>query len=80
MLLVPNFFYKRPHVAEFDLAGVVVDGNDTDLSEGDQVYGFLGVGKSNFSQFANAGIEANYYHALLRNTTQNTSRSPISVH
>ena len=44
MVSVPKFFYKRPHVAEFDLAGFVVDGNGTELSNGDLVYGFLGVG------------------------------------
>ncbi|OCH92073.1 NAD(P)-binding protein [Obba rivulosa] len=39
MGLLPNFLAKRPHVAEFDLAGVIIDGNGTKWKAGDAVYG-----------------------------------------
>jgi len=40
MLWIPNLFSNRPHVAEHDFAGEVVDGNGTEFSDGDQVFGF----------------------------------------
>ncbi|KAF9477349.1 NAD(P)-binding protein [Pholiota conissans] len=41
MLALPNFLDKRPHVAEFDLAGIIVDGNDTVFNKGDKVFGWI---------------------------------------
>ncbi|OCH89445.1 NAD(P)-binding protein [Obba rivulosa] len=41
MKLLPNFIAKRPHIAEYDLAGVVVDGNGTKWKAGDAVYGMI---------------------------------------
>ena len=43
MGMLPNFIAKRPHVAEHDFAGVVVDANGTDLQNGQEVYGFIPV-------------------------------------
>ncbi|EMD32979.1 hypothetical protein CERSUDRAFT_118408 [Gelatoporia subvermispora B] len=42
MQLLPNFLMKRPHVAEYDLTGIVVDGNGTKWKTGDAVYGLVG--------------------------------------
>ena len=41
MDMVPNFIAKRPHVAEYDLSGVVVDANNTEFKIGQAVYGVL---------------------------------------
>ncbi|TFK27372.1 quinone oxidoreductase [Coprinopsis marcescibilis] len=38
--MVPDFLAKRPVVAEFDFAGVVVDTKDSDYQVGDEVCGF----------------------------------------
>lgn len=46
MVLLPNFLL-RPRVAEFDLAGVIVDGNDTQFAKGDPVFGWIPSGKHN---------------------------------
>ncbi|KAF8810131.1 NAD(P)-binding protein [Phlegmacium glaucopus] len=43
MRLVPNLFAKRPHVAEHDLSGIIVDSNGTEFSNGDNVYGWIPV-------------------------------------
>ena len=43
MGLLPNFAAKRPHVAEHDLAGVIVDQKDTDLKVGEEVFGWIPV-------------------------------------
>ncbi|KAI9063119.1 NAD-P-binding protein [Trametes sanguinea] len=43
MGLVPGFLLRRIQAAEYDLAGVVVDGNSTGLKEGDQVFGWIPV-------------------------------------
>ncbi|KAG9310795.1 chaperonin 10-like protein [Chiua virens] len=40
---LPNMLSRRPHPPEHDLAGVVVDANDTSFSNGDQVIGFIPV-------------------------------------
>lgn len=45
MGLLPNFIAKRPHVAEHDFAGIVVDGNGTEFQKGQEVYGLVSVGK-----------------------------------
>lgn len=37
MQMAPNFVAKRPHVAEFDLAGVIVDQKCSDFKIGDNV-------------------------------------------
>lgn len=41
MGLLPNFIARRPHVAENDFAGVVVDANGTALQAGQEVYGWI---------------------------------------
>lgn len=41
MKLLPNFLSKRPHVAEHDFAGMVVNGNGTRFSNGDEVFGCI---------------------------------------
>ncbi|KAJ8483177.1 hypothetical protein ONZ45_g14693 [Pleurotus djamor] len=41
MRLAPNFVLGRPFPAGCDFAGVVVDGNGTELKEGDEVFGFI---------------------------------------
>ncbi|GJE86887.1 NAD(P)-dependent alcohol dehydrogenase [Phanerochaete sordida] len=41
MGLLPNFVARRPHVAEHDFAGVVVDANGSGLKEGHEVYGWI---------------------------------------
>ena len=45
MKWLPNFVARRPHVVEYDFAGVVIDANDTALQNGQEVYGFVSVGK-----------------------------------
>ncbi|KAJ7504526.1 hypothetical protein B0H11DRAFT_1982780 [Mycena galericulata] len=35
----PNFIARRPHVAEQDVAGIIVDPNGTEFSVGDKVFG-----------------------------------------
>lgn len=44
MQLQPNFVSKRPHVEEHDLAGTVIDPNDTSFKAGDKVWGFINTG------------------------------------
>ena len=43
MELVPSFIARRPHVAEHDFTGIVVDANGTELANGQPVYGFVPV-------------------------------------
>ncbi|KIJ12398.1 hypothetical protein PAXINDRAFT_137061 [Paxillus involutus ATCC 200175] len=43
MGVLPNFLSARPHPAEHDLAGVVVDANGSQFSDGDEVIGFIPV-------------------------------------
>ena len=45
MKFLPNLFAKRPHVAEHDFSGVIVDSNGTKFSNGDDVYGWIPVGE-----------------------------------
>lgn len=45
MVALPNFFITRPHVAEYDFAGVVVNGNGTEFSDGNPVYGWVPSGQ-----------------------------------
>lgn len=46
MKFLPTFAHSgRPLPAEHDLAGEIVDGNGTRFSAGDQVFGFISVGK-----------------------------------
>lgn len=40
MQLMPNFLARRPHIAEHDLAGVVIDSNSTAFQKGDEVFGW----------------------------------------
>lgn len=41
---MPNFAGSgRPLPAEYDLSGVIDDGNGTEFSKGDEVFGFLDV-------------------------------------
>ena len=46
MGLLPNFVAKRPHVAEHDFTGIVVNPNGTELEAGQAVWGFIPVGTS----------------------------------
>ncbi|KAI0361552.1 NAD-P-binding protein [Trametes cingulata] len=41
MGLLPGFVLRRASAAEYDLAGVVVDGNGTALKAGDEVFGWI---------------------------------------
>jgi NADPH:quinone reductase-like Zn-dependent oxidoreductase len=41
MSLLPSMIAKKPGVAEFDIAGVVVDGNGTRFNKGDKVFGVV---------------------------------------
>lgn len=41
MSLLPNLLANRPHVAEHDFSGVVVDANGTRFANGDQVFGWI---------------------------------------
>ncbi|KAF8507264.1 hypothetical protein JB92DRAFT_2735765 [Gautieria morchelliformis] len=43
MQTLPNFIARSPHVAEHDLAGVIVDPNDSEFKQGDEVFGWLPV-------------------------------------
>ena len=45
MALLPGFVNRRVQAAEYDLAGVVVDGNGTELKEGDEVFGWIPAGE-----------------------------------
>lgn len=44
MGLVPNLLLKRPHVAEIDFTGIVVDANGTKFENGQAVWGFVPMG------------------------------------
>ncbi|RDB24078.1 Zinc-type alcohol dehydrogenase-like protein C16A3.02c [Hypsizygus marmoreus] len=45
MRVLPNFAHSgRPLPAEYDLSGVIVDGNGTEFSNGDQVFGYVSTG------------------------------------
>lgn len=37
MRVLPNVLARRPHIAEHDFSGVVVDANGTNLNYGDYV-------------------------------------------
>ncbi|KAF5387131.1 hypothetical protein D9615_001846 [Tricholomella constricta] len=69
MKILPNFAHSgRPLPAEQDLAGVIVDGNGTHFSAGDQVFGFIPV---ELSQATRQGSLAQYVrmpadHLVLR--------------
>ena len=41
MGMLPNILARRPHVAEQDFAGVVVDANGTEFENGQEVYGWI---------------------------------------
>jgi hypothetical protein len=41
MKVLPNFIARRPHVAEHDLAGIIVDSNGTHFNNGDGVFGWI---------------------------------------
>ncbi|KIY51029.1 NAD(P)-binding protein [Fistulina hepatica ATCC 64428] len=41
MGILPNFLAGRPLIAEADLSGVIVDGNDTQFKSGDAVFGWV---------------------------------------
>lgn len=43
MGMLPNFIARRPLVAEYDLAGIIEDSNDSDFKQGDEVFGFIPV-------------------------------------
>ncbi|KAJ7155554.1 hypothetical protein C8R43DRAFT_884867 [Mycena crocata] len=39
MAAIPNFMAGRPHIVEQDVAGIIVDPDDSDFSAGDKVFG-----------------------------------------
>ena len=41
MSLLPNAVAKRPHTAEHDFAGIVVDANGSEYKNGDVVFGMI---------------------------------------
>ncbi|KAJ8457713.1 hypothetical protein ONZ45_g18205 [Pleurotus djamor] len=41
MRVLPNIIAGRPLVAEYDFTGVIADGNDTEFTVGDAVFGFM---------------------------------------
>ncbi|KAF9452297.1 NAD(P)-binding protein [Macrolepiota fuliginosa MF-IS2] len=41
MKMLPNFIARRPHIAEHDLAGVIIDSNGTQFKNGDEVFGWI---------------------------------------
>lgn len=41
MGMLPNFIAKRPHVAEHDLSGFIVDANGSEFQNGQAVYGII---------------------------------------
>ncbi|KAI0669841.1 NAD-P-binding protein [Trametes maxima] len=43
MGLLPSFVLKRVNAAEYDFAGVIVDGNGSELKEADEVFGWIPV-------------------------------------
>ena len=45
MRVLPNLFANRPHVAEHDFSGVIVDANGTSYSNGDNVFGWIPTSK-----------------------------------
>ena len=45
MRVLPNLFANRPHVAEHDFSGVIVDANGTSYSNGDNVFGWIPSGE-----------------------------------
>lgn len=45
MRMLPNLFANRPHVAEHDFSGVIVDANGTSYSNGDNVFGWIPTGE-----------------------------------
>ena len=49
MKMLPNLFVKRPHVAEHDFSGVIIDSNGTTFSNGDDVYGWIPAGELIYS-------------------------------
>ncbi|KIJ32415.1 hypothetical protein M422DRAFT_265744 [Sphaerobolus stellatus SS14] len=48
MLVLPNFLARRPHIAEHDLAGIIVDPNGSHFKAGDEVFGWIPLGISLF--------------------------------
>ena len=46
MSVFPNWLARRPHVAELDFAGVVVDVNGTEFKEHDEVFGMVPIRKT----------------------------------
>lgn len=45
MKLLPSLFARRPHIAEHDFAGVIVDSNGTHFKNGDEVFGWIPAGR-----------------------------------
>ena len=45
MGMMPNLFAYRPHAAEHDFSGVIVDANDSAFRNGQDVYGWMPVCK-----------------------------------
>jgi NADPH:quinone reductase-like Zn-dependent oxidoreductase len=50
MKMMPDFLGQRPYIPEHDFSGVVVDSNDSkEYSNGDQVYGWIRLGRLSLS-------------------------------
>ena len=76
MRLLPNLFAKRPHIAEHDFSGVIVDSNGTEFSNGDDVYGWIPVGefiRSRELKFTITSFHQNYNPRHVKVLWQNTS-------
>ncbi len=46
MKLLPNWMTKRPYPPEYDLSGVIEDGNDSEFHAGDEVFGYIPADKA----------------------------------
>lgn len=57
MRTLPNLFANRPHVAEHDFSGVIVDANGTSYSNGDNVFGWI---PTDLQQKTRQGVLAEY--------------------
>lgn len=46
MRALPNFIARRPIPAEYDLAGIIEDPNDSQFTKGDSVFGVIHTGET----------------------------------
>ncbi|KAJ7504506.1 hypothetical protein B0H11DRAFT_1852923 [Mycena galericulata] len=52
MTTVPNFIVRRPHPAERDVAGIVVDANGSEFNVGDKIFGTASARHGALAQYA----------------------------